>query len=62
MVPLGSTAAVSAADTGIHIYINIAGSGTTALINSNEEMEDIMKTIKSLQDSGLLLKGAGEAI
>ena len=35
------------------------GSGFTTLTISNEEMEDIMKTVKSLQDSGLLIKGVG---
>ena len=34
----------------------IHGSGTTALIISNEEMEDIMKIVKSLKESGLLVK------
>ena len=33
------------------------GSGFTTLTISNEEMEDIMKIVKSLQDSGLLIKG-----
>ena len=32
------------------------GSGFTTLIISNEEMED-MKMVKSLEDSGLLMKG-----
>ena len=32
------------------------GSGNTALIISNNEMEDIIKIVKSLEDSGLLLK------
>ena len=30
------------------------GSGATTLIISNEELNDIMKTVKSLEDSGLL--------
>ena len=30
-------------------------SGTTALIISNKEMEDIMKIVKSLEDSGLVI-------
>ena len=34
----------------------IHGSGTTALIMSNEEMKDIMKIFKSLKKSGLLIK------
>ena len=58
LIPLGLTAAASAADAGIHK--KILGSGhnnMTTLIISNNEMEDIIKIIKSLQDSGLLLKG-----
>ena len=35
----------------------ILGSETTTLIISNDKMEDIMKITKSLEDSGLLLKG-----
>ena len=30
------------------------GSGATTLIISNEELNDFMKTVKSLEDSGLL--------
>ena len=30
-------------------------SGTTILIISNEEMNDIMKIVKSLEESGLLI-------
>ena len=36
--------------------------GTTALIISNEEMEDIMKMFKSREQSGLLIKGISETI
>ena len=32
------------------------GSGNTTLIISNEEMNDIMKKVKSLEESGLLIK------
>ena len=32
------------------------GSGFTTIIISNEEMKDIMKIVKSLEDSGLLVK------
>ena len=32
------------------IQNNIYGSGTTALINSNEEMQDTMKIVKSLEE------------
>ena len=38
------------------------GSGITTLIISNEEMEDIMKTVKLLEESGLLVKGISETI
>ena len=38
-------------------YIKIIlESGATTLIKSNKEMEDIIKIVKSLEDSGLLLK------
>ena len=33
------------------------GSGTTTLIIPNDEMDDILKIIKSLEDSNVLLKG-----
>ena len=32
-------------------------SGFTILVISNEEMNDIMKIVKSVEDSGLLIKG-----
>ena len=38
------------------------GSRFTNLIISNEEMNDIMKTFKSLEESGLLIKGVSETI
>ena len=38
-------------------YIKILGSGNvTTLILSNDEINDIIKIVKSLDDSGLLLK------
>ena len=46
----------------------ILGSGynypshNTTLIISNDEIEDIMKIIKSLEDFGLLLKGVAETV
>ena len=43
LIPLG----ISAADTGIHK--KKLGSGTTTQIISNDEMEGIMKIIKSIQ-------------
>ena len=38
------------------------GSGTITLMISNNEMNDIIKTVKSLEDSGVLLKGVSETI
>ena len=43
----------------------ILGSGhnnNTTLIISNDEMDDILKIVKSLEDSGALLKGVSEKI
>ena len=57
LVPLGLTAAASATDEGIHKKILGSGHNNTTLINSNDEMEDVLKTIKSLENSGVLLKG-----
>ena len=41
---------------------NILGSGNTTLIISNNEIEDIIKIVKSLEDSGLLLEGVTETV
>ena len=38
------------------------GSGATTLIISNDEMDDILKVVKSREDSGVLLKGVSETI
>ena len=51
LIPLGVTAA---ADAGIHK--KSLGSGTTTLVILTDEMEDIVKIVKSLEDSGLLFK------
>ena len=59
LIPLGLTAA-AAEDARKHK--NILGSGTTILIISIDEMEDIIIIVKSLEDSGLLLKGISETI
>ena len=60
LIPLGLIAAASAADA--EIDKNILGSGNTTLIVSNNEMENISKIVKSLEDSDLLLKGVTETI
>ena len=41
---------------------NIQGSGTTALIILNEEIEDILKILKSLEESQLLIQRISETI
>ena len=61
LIPLGLTAAASAADAGIHKKI-LGSGGHTTLIISNNEIEDLIKIVKSLEDSGLLLKGVTESI
>ena len=38
------------------------GPGFITIVISNEEMNDIMKIVKSLEESGLLIKGVSEAI
>ena len=60
LAPLGITAAASALDAGIQKKIH--GSGTTTLIISNEEMNDIMKIVQALEDSNILLKGVTKTI
>ena len=62
LIPLGITAAASAADAGIHKKILGSGHNSTTLIISNDEMDDILKIVKSLEDSGVLLKGVSETI
>ena len=60
LIPLGLTAAASATDAAIHK--KMFGSGNTTLEISNKEMNDIMKIIKSLEESELLIKGVSETI
>ena len=60
VAPLGITAAASAIDAGIKKKIH--GSRTTTLLISNEEMNDVIKIIQSLEDSNILLKGVTNTI
>ena len=53
-IPLGLTAAASATDAAIPK--KLLRSGFTTLIVSNKEMNDIMKTVNTLEESGLLKK------
>ena len=61
LIPLGLTAATSAADAGIHKKILRSGN-TATLITSNDEVNDIIKIVKSLEDSGLLWKEVTETV
>ena len=54
LIPLGLTAVALATDAAI--YKKMFGSGTTTLIISKKEMNDILKIIKSFEESGLLIK------
>ena len=61
LIPLGLTAAAAAAaDAGIHK--KILRSENTTLTVSNNDMEDLIKIVKSLEDSGLLLKEVTESV
>ena len=60
LAPLGLSAAMPAIDGSIKK--NMLGSGATTLIISNDEMDDILKIVKSLENSGVLLKGVSETI
>ena len=59
LIPLGLTAAGSATEAAIQK--KIYGPGTTGLLISNEEKE-IMKIVKSLEESGLLIKGISKTV
>ena len=61
LIPLGYTTAASAADAGIHKKILGSGNNITLII-SNDEINDIIKIVKSLEDSGLSLKGVTETV
>ena len=78
LTSLGLTAAASAADLGIHKKILGSGHRhfpphvlrpplcnaphNTTLIISSDELKDIVEIVKSLEDSGLLIKGVSETI
>ena len=59
LAPLGLTAAMSAIDGGIQKKIRGEG---VKLVIQQEDMNDIMKVIKSLENSGILLKGVTKTI
>ena len=59
LAPLGLTAAMSAIDGSIQKKIH--GSGVKLIIEQ-EDVNDIMKIIKALENSGILLKGVSKTI
>ena len=59
LAPLGLTAAIYAIDRSIQKKIH--GSGDKLIIEQ-EDMNDIMKIIKALGNSGILLKGISKTI
>ena len=59
LAPLGLTAALSAIDGSIQKKIH--GSGVKLIIEQ-EDMNDIMKIIEALENSGILLKGVSKMI
>ena len=61
LILLGLPASAAAADAGIHKKILGSGHNTTLII-SNDEIKNILEIVKSLEDSGLLLKGFSETI
>ena len=60
MVPLGFTAAAPVTDAAIQQ--TIFGSVRSTLIFLNENLNDIMKIVKSLEDTGLLKKSVSETV
>ena len=60
LIPLGLTAAAAATDAAIHK--KMFGAIFKKLIIPDEDMNDIMKIVKSLEESGLLIKGVSETI
>ena len=60
LAPLGITDAASAIDAGIQQKKH--GSWNTTLIISKEEINDIIKIIKALEDSNILIKGVTKGI
>ena len=60
LAPLAIIAGASAIDAEIKKKIH--GSGTTSLIISNKEINDIMKIVQAPEDSNILLKGVTKTI
>ena len=60
-IVLGLTAAASGTDAGINKKILEYGNHTTLII-SNDNVQDLLKIVKSLEDSDILLDGITETV
>ena len=60
LLPLGLSAGISATDATIQK--KVYGSKSRTSIISNEEIEEVMKIVKLLEESGLLIQGISETI
>ena len=58
---LGLTAPASATDAAINKKILGSGNHTTLIISTND-MQDLLKIVKSLEDSGILLNAITETV
>ena len=58
---LGLTAAASATDAAINKKIIGSGNNITLII-SNDDMQDFLKIVKSIEDNGILLNGITETV
>ena len=52
----------AALTTNVAIHKKMFGAGFTTITILNEEMNDIMKIVKSFEESGLLIKGVSQTI
>ena len=59
---VGLTAAASATDAAINKKKVLGSGNDTTLLISNDDMQDLLKIVKSLEDSGILLDGITETV
>ena len=60
LAPLGTIIAASAIDAGIQKKTH--GSGVTALVISNDELNNIIKIVQAFEHSNILLKGVTKTV
>ena len=61
MLPLGVTTEALATDAAVQKKKKKYGSGMTTLINSNEDLKDILEIVTYFEELGLLVKGVPES-